>query len=150
MKLQYPVTLQVNVKLFDKTYYTSSIGTNNLGNQIGDPREVQFTVKMDFKPDHGVAPDAHCRAALRSPAYVSVTFVAVRRPGKAQPPPGKTGWRRMLPGGAALAPAYLSVTFVAFVGPVAQPPPAKQAPAGCSAGRLRCATLRDICRSSAR
>ncbi|MHA1077536.1 TonB-dependent siderophore receptor [Enterobacter ludwigii] len=49
MKLQYPVTLQVNVKnLFDKTYYTSSIATNNLGNQPGDPREVQFTVKMEF------------------------------------------------------------------------------------------------------
>jgi len=49
MKLQYPVTLQVNVKnLFDKTYYTSSIATNNLGNEIGDPREVQFTVKMEF------------------------------------------------------------------------------------------------------
>jgi len=49
MKLQYPVTLQVNLKnLFDKTYYTSSIATNNLGNQIGDPREVQFTVKMEF------------------------------------------------------------------------------------------------------
>ncbi|MGY5958633.1 TonB-dependent siderophore receptor [Kosakonia sp. BK9b] len=49
MKLQYPVTLQVNLKnLFDKTYYTSSIATNNLGNQVGDPREVQFTVKMDF------------------------------------------------------------------------------------------------------
>ncbi|MCK7290522.1 TonB-dependent siderophore receptor [Enterobacter bugandensis] len=49
MKMQYPVTLQVNVKnLFDKTYYTSSIATNNLGNQIGDPREVQFTVKMEF------------------------------------------------------------------------------------------------------
>ncbi|HDS2776687.1 TPA: TonB-dependent siderophore receptor [Enterobacter bugandensis] len=49
MKLQYPVTLQVNVKnLFDKTYYTSAIATNNLGNQIGDPREVQFTVKMEF------------------------------------------------------------------------------------------------------
>ncbi|MEO3740477.1 TonB-dependent siderophore receptor [Kosakonia sp. WA-90] len=49
MKLQYPVTLQVNLKnLFDKTYYTSSIATNNLGNQIGAPREVQFTVKMDF------------------------------------------------------------------------------------------------------
>ncbi|MGK8542116.1 TonB-dependent siderophore receptor [Enterobacter cloacae] len=49
MKLQYPVTLQVNVKnLFDKTYYTSSIATNNLGNQIGDQREVQFTVKMAF------------------------------------------------------------------------------------------------------
>lgn len=49
MKLQYPVTLQVNLKnIFDKTYYTSSIATNNLGNQIGNPREVQFTVKMDF------------------------------------------------------------------------------------------------------
>ncbi len=49
MKLQYPVTLQVNVKnLFDKTYYTSSIASNSLGNQIGDPREVQFTVKMAF------------------------------------------------------------------------------------------------------
>lgn len=49
MKLQYPVTLQVNVKnLLDKTYYTSSIATNNLGNQIGDPREVQFTAKMEF------------------------------------------------------------------------------------------------------
>jgi iron complex outermembrane receptor protein len=49
MKLKYPVTLQVNVKnLFDKTYYTSSIATNNLGNQIGDPREVQFTVRMAF------------------------------------------------------------------------------------------------------
>lgn len=49
MKLQYPVTLQLNVKnLFDKTYYTSSIASNNLGNQIGDPREVQFTVKMAF------------------------------------------------------------------------------------------------------
>ncbi|MEQ4466220.1 TonB-dependent siderophore receptor [Enterobacter asburiae] len=49
MKLQYPVTLQMNVKnLFDKTYYTSSIATNNLGNQIGDPREVQLTVKMEF------------------------------------------------------------------------------------------------------
>jgi iron complex outermembrane receptor protein len=41
MKLQYPVTLQLNVKnLFDKTYYTSSIATNNLGNQIGDPRSA--------------------------------------------------------------------------------------------------------------
>lgn len=49
LKLQYPVTLQVNLKnIFDKSYYTSSIATNNLGNQIGDPREVQFTVKMDF------------------------------------------------------------------------------------------------------
>lgn len=51
MKLQYPVTLQLNVKnLFDKSYYTFlSIATNNLGNQPGDPREVQFTVKMDLR-----------------------------------------------------------------------------------------------------
>lgn len=49
IKTEHPVTLQVNVKnIFDKTYYTSSIATNNLSNQIGDPREVQFTVKMDF------------------------------------------------------------------------------------------------------
>ncbi|MGS6210625.1 hypothetical protein, partial [Enterobacter intestinihominis] len=41
--------LQVNVKnLFDKTYYTSSIATYNLGNQIRHPREVQFTLKMEF------------------------------------------------------------------------------------------------------
>lgn len=49
MKTSYPVTLQLNLKnMFDKTYYTSSIATNNLGNQIGDPRELQFTVKVDF------------------------------------------------------------------------------------------------------
>lgn len=49
IKAKNPITLQVNVKnLFDKTYYTSSIATNNLANQIGDPREVQFSVKMDF------------------------------------------------------------------------------------------------------
>lgn len=49
LKLQYPVTLQMNIKnLFDKTYYTSSIATNNLGNQVGEPREVQLTVKMAF------------------------------------------------------------------------------------------------------
>ncbi|GKJ13174.1 hypothetical protein NUBL13799_28200 [Klebsiella pneumoniae] len=33
--------------------------------------------------------------AALAPAYVSVTFVAVRRPGKAQPPPGKN--RRLAP-----------------------------------------------------
>ncbi|MGS6285070.1 TonB-dependent siderophore receptor, partial [Enterobacter asburiae] len=49
MKLQYPVTLQVNVKnLGDMTYYTSSISTNNLANEIGAPRDVQVTVKMEF------------------------------------------------------------------------------------------------------
>ncbi|SQC84933.1 TonB-dependent siderophore receptor [Klebsiella pneumoniae] len=52
--------------LFDKTYYTSSIGTNNLGNQIGDPREVQFHGEDGFlSRTMGVAPDIHCRAALR-------------------------------------------------------------------------------------
>lgn len=45
----HPVTLQVNLKnLFDKTYYTSSIGTTNLGNQIGEPFQVQFTVRVDL------------------------------------------------------------------------------------------------------
>ncbi|KAA9000507.1 TonB-dependent siderophore receptor [Affinibrenneria salicis] len=49
IQAQNPVTLQLNLKnIFDKTYYTSSIGTNNLGNQIGDPRELQFTVKVEF------------------------------------------------------------------------------------------------------
>lgn len=49
IKTVHPVTLQLNLKnLFDKTYYTSSIGTNNLGNQIGEPFEAQFTVKIDL------------------------------------------------------------------------------------------------------
>ncbi|MHA0789010.1 hypothetical protein, partial [Klebsiella pneumoniae] len=44
------------------------------------------------------APGAGCSlpgGAALAPAYVSVTFVAVRRPGKAQPPPGKN--RRLAP-----------------------------------------------------
>ncbi|EPG3835126.1 TPA: hypothetical protein ACTYHU_002821, partial [Klebsiella pneumoniae] len=44
------------------------------------------------------APGAGCPlpgGAALAPAYVSVTFVAVRRPGKAQPPPGKN--RRLAP-----------------------------------------------------
>lgn len=49
IKADHPVTLQVNLKnLFDKTYYTSSIGTNNLANQLGEPFQVQFTVKVDL------------------------------------------------------------------------------------------------------
>ncbi len=49
IKAEHPVTLQLNLKnLFDKTYYTSSIGTNNLGNQIGEPFQAQFTVKIDL------------------------------------------------------------------------------------------------------
>jgi len=49
IKARHPITLRLNLKnLFDKTYYTSSIDTNNLSNQIGSPRELQFTVKMDF------------------------------------------------------------------------------------------------------
>ncbi|MBD3720765.1 hypothetical protein IE992_02360 [Klebsiella pneumoniae] len=106
------------------------------------------------------APGAGCPlpgGAALAPAYVSVTFVAVRRPGKAQPPPGKTsapGTGCSLPGGAALAPAYLSVTFVAARKPgKAQPPPGKNrrpAPdAHCRAAlRLRRPSFRDICRSS--
>ncbi|MBD3716655.1 hypothetical protein IE979_31180 [Klebsiella pneumoniae] len=86
-----------------------------------------------------------------------MTFVAVRRPGKAQPPPGKN--RRLgagcpLPGGAALAPAYVSVTFVAVRRPgKAQPPPGKTGARRRMpiAGR-RCACtglpFRDICRSA--
>ncbi|MFS8039013.1 TonB-dependent siderophore receptor [Xanthobacter sp. AM11] len=44
-----PVTVQLNVKnLFDTTYYTSSIGTNNLGVAIGDPLEATLSARMQF------------------------------------------------------------------------------------------------------
>lgn len=49
IKAEHPVTLQLNLKnLFNKTYYTSSIYASNLGNQIGEPFQAQFTVKVDF------------------------------------------------------------------------------------------------------
>ena len=44
-----PITLQLNLKnIFDKTYYTSSIGTNNLGNQIGEPFQATLSMRVDF------------------------------------------------------------------------------------------------------
>jgi iron complex outermembrane receptor protein len=44
-----PVTFQLNLKnIFDKVYYTSSIGSNNLSNQIGEPFNAVLSVKVDF------------------------------------------------------------------------------------------------------
>ncbi|MBB4000241.1 TonB-dependent siderophore receptor [Aureimonas pseudogalii] len=43
------LTLQLNVKnLADEVYYASSIGTNNLGVEIGEPLEAVFTARVDF------------------------------------------------------------------------------------------------------
>lgn len=47
--LERPVTLQLNLKnIFDKTYYTSSIGSTALGNQIGEPFSASLTAKVKF------------------------------------------------------------------------------------------------------
>lgn len=47
--LATPVTLQLNLKnIFDKTYYTSSIGTNYLGNAIGEPFNATLSATVDF------------------------------------------------------------------------------------------------------
>ncbi|ATN37387.1 TonB-dependent siderophore receptor (plasmid) [Rhizobium sp. ACO-34A] len=47
--LERPLTLQLNLKnLFDKTYYTSSIGSTALGNQIGEPFNATLTAKVRF------------------------------------------------------------------------------------------------------
>tara|TARA_R110001583_G_scaffold194802_4_gene367132 strand:+ start:5062 stop:7308 length:2247 start_codon:yes stop_codon:yes gene_type:complete len=44
-----PVTFQLNLKnIFDKVYYTSSIGTNNLGNQIGEPFQAVLSASVAF------------------------------------------------------------------------------------------------------
>lgn len=44
-----PLALQLNVKnLFDRTYYTSSIGTTALGNSIGEPLSATLTAKVSF------------------------------------------------------------------------------------------------------
>jgi len=41
--------LQVNLKnLFDKTYYTSSIGSTNYANQVGEPFNVSVTASVKF------------------------------------------------------------------------------------------------------
>lgn len=43
------LTLKANVKnVFDKTYYVSSIGTNNLGVEIGEPLEAIVSARLDF------------------------------------------------------------------------------------------------------
>ncbi|WP_319005694.1 TonB-dependent siderophore receptor [Pararhizobium sp. BT-229] len=48
-ELERPVTAQLNLKnLFDKTYYTSSIGSTALGNQIGEPFNATLTAKVRF------------------------------------------------------------------------------------------------------
>ncbi len=49
LNLERPLALQLNVKnLFDRTYYTSSIGTTALGNQIGEPLNATLTAKVSF------------------------------------------------------------------------------------------------------
>ena len=49
IQLERPLTLQLNLKnIFDKTYYTSSIGTTNLGNQIGEPFSATLSASVKF------------------------------------------------------------------------------------------------------
>lgn len=49
IEYKQPVTIQLNLKnLFDETYYTSSIGTNNLGNQIGEPFQATLSMRVAF------------------------------------------------------------------------------------------------------
>lgn len=44
-----PLTLQLNLKnLLDETYYTSSIGSTALANQIGEPFNATLTAKVNF------------------------------------------------------------------------------------------------------
>ncbi|MGV1951092.1 TonB-dependent siderophore receptor [Agrobacterium vitis] len=44
-----PLTLQVNLKnIFDKTYYTSSIGSTNYANQVGEPFNVTVRASVKF------------------------------------------------------------------------------------------------------
>lgn len=45
----YPVTVQLNLKnIFDKTYYTSSIGTTALAKSIGEPFQAIASARVDF------------------------------------------------------------------------------------------------------
>ncbi len=49
LNFERPVALQLNVKnIFDKTYYTSSIGTNALGNSVGERLNATLTAKISF------------------------------------------------------------------------------------------------------
>lgn len=48
-QMERPLTLQLNLKnIFNKTYYTSSIGTTNLGNQIGEPFNAVLSASVKF------------------------------------------------------------------------------------------------------
>ncbi|MQB41579.1 TonB-dependent siderophore receptor [Rhizobium sp. ICMP 5592] len=48
-QMERPLTLQLNLKnIFNKTYYTSSIGTTNLGNQIGEPFSAVLSASVKF------------------------------------------------------------------------------------------------------
>ncbi|WP_197710905.1 TonB-dependent siderophore receptor [Agrobacterium rosae] len=47
--LERPITLQLNLKnIFDRTYYTSSIGSTALGNEIGEPFNATLTARVKF------------------------------------------------------------------------------------------------------
>lgn len=49
VNLDRPVTLQLNLKnIFDRTYYTSSIGGTAFANQIGEPFNATLTAKVAF------------------------------------------------------------------------------------------------------
>lgn len=49
LQLEKPVTLQLNLRnLFDKTYYTSSIGSTNYANSVGEPFNVSLTASVKF------------------------------------------------------------------------------------------------------
>ncbi|MDQ1183029.1 TonB-dependent siderophore receptor [Agrobacterium larrymoorei] len=49
LNFERPIALQLNVKnIFDKTYYTSSIGTTALGNSIGESLNATLTAKISF------------------------------------------------------------------------------------------------------
>jgi iron complex outermembrane receptor protein len=48
-ELERPITLQLNLKnIFDRTYYTSSIGGTAFGNQIGEPFNATLTARVKF------------------------------------------------------------------------------------------------------
>jgi iron complex outermembrane receptor protein len=49
LNFKHPLELQLNVKnIFDRTYYTSSIGTTALGNAIGEPLNATLTARVRF------------------------------------------------------------------------------------------------------
>ncbi len=48
-ELERPITVQLNLKnIFDRTYYTSSIGGTAFGNQIGEPFNATLTARVKF------------------------------------------------------------------------------------------------------